>query len=225
MQTSDHSGESRPPASWVATVIKLAVIVLVIILANIAVSDLVDRLGIQIWPEYMEILDRAILVAMVLYILLMSLPFLPGVEIGFMLMVMLGPKGVAIVYICTVLALMISFSVGRLIPLHHLVSLLEWLHFKRAASLLTSFSEVPPENRLGYLTDRVSVKVVPSILKHRYLTLALLLNLPGNALIGGGGGIGMMAGMSRLYSYPVCFLIVAAAVLPVPMFFILSKSL
>jgi hypothetical protein len=225
METNDHLGGARHPATWKGITAKFAVIVLVIVLANIAVSELIERLGIQIWPEYLEIVDRTVLVAVIVYILLMSLPFLPGVEIGLTLMIVLGPKGVAIVYVCTLFALLISFSVGRLIPPKLLVSLLQWLHLARAASLFSSYSEVPPENRLEYLIQRVSVKVVPSVLKHRYLTLALLLNLPGNALVGGGGGIGMMAGMSRLYSYPVYFLVVAVSILPVPLFFILSKSI
>jgi hypothetical protein len=53
--------------------------------------------------------------------------------------------------------------------------------------------------------------------------LVLLLNLPGNALIGGGGGIAMMAGLSRLYSFPLYLFLISVAVLPGPILVILSK--
>lgn len=43
------------------------------------------------------------------------------------------------------------------------------------------------------------------------------LNLPGNALIGGGGGIALMAGMSRLFSFPLFLLSLTVAVSPVPL--------
>ncbi|HXV11709.1 MAG TPA: hypothetical protein VD839_12995, partial [Burkholderiales bacterium] len=61
------------------------------------------------------------------------------------------------------------------------------------------------------------------LLNHRYLLLALLLNLPGNVLIGGGGGIAMMAGMSRLYSFPSYLALISVAILPGPVLVMLSK--
>ena len=53
--------------------------------------------------------------------------------------------------------------------------------------------------------------------------IALLLNLPGNALIGGGGGIGLIAGMSRVYSFPRYFLLVGLAITPLPLLFLAGK--
>jgi hypothetical protein len=50
--------------------------------------------------------------------------------------------------------------------------------------------------------------------------IAAALNLPGNALIGGGGGIGLIAGMSRLYPYPKYILFVALAITPLPILFL-----
>lgn len=37
----------------------------------------------------------------------------------------------------------------------------------------------------------------------RYVALAVLLNIPGNVVIGGGGGIAFAAGMTRLFSFPL----------------------
>lgn len=209
--------------TWAITLAKLSAIVLLLILANIGISWLIDRLEIQIWPEYLEIVDRAVLIGVILYICLMATPFLPGIEIGLAFMMVLGSKGILLIYTCTLIALTISFGLGRLFPTHLLVSLLRWLHLTRAAALLKGFDATPPEKRLEFLAEKTPTKTVPTLLKRRYLILALLLNLPGNALLGGGGGIAMMAGISRLYSFPKYLFLIAVAILPGPILVTLSN--
>jgi hypothetical protein len=54
-------------------------------------------------------------------------------------------------------------------------------------------------------------------LRHRYIALALVVNVPGNSVIGGGGGIMMMAGLSGIFTPAQTFLTVAIAVSPVPL--------
>ncbi|MES9826420.1 MAG: hypothetical protein ABW127_18520 [Candidatus Thiodiazotropha endolucinida] len=211
-------------STWFVILMKLGIIVIVLVLANFGVSRIVDSLGIQMWPQYMEIVDRAVLIGILLYICLMATPFLPGVEIGLTLMVVLGPKGVLIVYGCTLVALTIAFFIGRATPAHLLVALLQWLHMVRAATLIQDLNQIPAKKRVRYLMGRANMKSLRSLLKHRYLILAVLLNLPGNTLVGGGGGIAMAAGMSRLYPFSVYIIVVAIAILPVPLFFILFKS-
>jgi hypothetical protein len=218
------AGGQLRDSAWFATLGKLGVIVIVLLLANIGVSHIIDSLGLQIWPEYMEIVDRVVLIGILLYICLMAIPFLPGVEIGLTLMIVLGPKGVLIVYGCTLVALIVAFVIGRAIPAHLLVGLLQWLHLARAATLIDNFNQVPAKDRLSYLIDGSNLKSFRSLLEHRYLILAVLFNLPGNALIGGGGGIAMAAGMSRLYPLPIYIFVVATAILPIPLFFLLFKS-
>ena len=66
-------------------------------------------------------------------------------------------------------------------------------------------------------------KVVPFLLKHRYLMIAIALNLPGNALIGGGGGIGLISGMSGLYPFPKYILLVSFAITPLPLLLLAGK--
>lgn len=213
----------RRGPTWAITVVKLSVIVLLIILANVETSWLIARLEIQIWPEHLEIVDRAVLIGVILYIGLMATPFLPGIELGLALMTLLGPKGVVVIYISTLVALTISFGLGRLFPAHLLVSLLRWLNLRRAAALLKSFDAIPSEKRLEYLAEKAPTRTIPALLKRRNLLLALLLNVPGNALIGGGGGIAMMAGISRLYSFPMYFFLISVAILPGPILVMLSK--
>lgn len=66
---------------------------------------------------------------------------------------------------------------------------------------------------------------MPRLLRHRYLALAVALNLPGNTLLGGGGGIALMAGLSGLYPMPAYLTTVAIAVAPVPLLVGLSPLL
>ena len=223
METENQSPADRRGPTWAVTLAKLGALALLIILANAGISWIVDRIEIQIWPQHMETVDRAVLIGVILYIALMAMPFLPGIELGLILMTMLGPKGVLVTYLCTLIALTIGFGLGRIFPAHLLVSLLRWLNLTRAASLVEAFDATPPENRLAFLSEKAPAQAIPALLKHRYLLLALLFNLPGNALIGGGGGIAMMAGMSRLYSFPAYLLLIAVAILPGPILVMLSK--
>ena len=172
----------------------------------------------------MEAIDRAVLVSVILYIVLMATPFLPGIEIGLALMVMLGTKGVVITYISTLVALTVSFALGRVFPAHILVPLLRWLHLRRASALLERFNATEPAKRLEFLAENTHSRAIGVLLNHQYLLLALLLNLPGNVLLGGGGGIAMMAGMSRLYSFPRYLPLISVAILPGPVLVMPRKS-
>jgi len=222
METKKEAAPSAKRATWPVTLAKLSSIFLLIVLANISVSWLVGKLELQFFPEHLKILERAVLVGAILYIFLMAAPFLPGIEIGLALMMLLGPLGVALVYVCTVVALTISFGIGRVFPTHLLASLLGWLHLSRAESLLRKFERTPAEERLDFIAETAPRQTMQSLLKRRYLVLALLLNLPGNAFIGGAGGIAMMAGMSRLYSFPKYLLLISVAILPGPLLVLLS---
>ncbi|MCU7857139.1 MAG: hypothetical protein KZQ79_15870 [Candidatus Thiodiazotropha sp. (ex Lucinoma borealis)] len=223
METETKHPSHQNGVSWTKTLAKIVAFVLVIVLLNVIVSVLIDKLEIQIWPEHLEIVDRAVLLGVILYIGLMAIPFMPGIEMGLALMIMLGPKGVLVVYISTLIALTISFGLGKVFPTHLLVSLLQWLNLTQAAALLKNFDTIPPEERLQFLSKKTSKQSLPLLLKHRYLILALLLNLPGNTLIGGGGGIAMTAGMSRLYSFPKYLFLISIAILPGPILIMLSS--
>jgi hypothetical protein len=79
------------------------------------------------------------------------------------------------------------------------------------------------EEKLDFLLRAAPSKVIPFLVKHRYFMIALALNLPGNALIGGGGGIGLISGMSRLYPFPKYTLLVSFAITPVPLLLLAGK--
>jgi hypothetical protein len=134
-------------------------------------------------------------------------------------MLLLGNKGALLVYLCTLVALSISFVIGRNFPVRLILGLLNWLHLYRAGRLLVRLEPMDQQQRLQFLYRSAPRKWIPLLLKHRYLSVVVMLNLPGNALIGGGGGIGMIAGMSRLFPFPVFVLLTAIAVAPIPMLF------
>ena len=82
-----------------------------------------------------------------------------------------------------------------------------------------------PVPSLAVLVEKAPNRILPFLLQHRHIALALALNIPGNFVIGGGGGIAMFAGISRLYSLPAFLLIIALAVSPVPLaVFLIGKS-
>lgn len=65
---------------------------------------------------------------------------------------------------------------------------------------------------------------MPILLRHRFLALAVALDLPGNAVIGGVGGICMVAGFSRLFALPSYALTLAISVSPVLLAILITGS-
>ena len=56
----------------------------------------------------------------------------------------------------------------------------------------------------------------------RYLGLALVFNLPGNSIFGGGGGIAMLSGASELFRWRAFLLTVMLATSPVPVLMLIG---
>lgn len=208
-----------------ARCIKLLLIVVVVGFLNFGGGWLAHQINFQLYPRHEPYLHLLILASFGLYILLMTLPFMPGIEIGLTLMLFLGSKGVILVYLCTLIALSISFFLGRKIPLHKFAKFLGWLHLKKARDLILEMGPLSPDKRVTILYKKAPAKIVPHLLDHRYLAIALLLNLPCNAVIGGGGGIGLIVGMSGLITYPRYLLLIAVAISPVPIAIILKGSI
>jgi len=176
------------------------------------------------WPGDVDTAVFIVFASAALYAVLMALPFMPAIEVGLTLMSMLGAGGIVLVYLCTVLALSLSFLAGRLLPTHYVAHALGRLRLGRARKLVEDLEPLGAEERLRFLARSAPSRIVPSLLHHRYLVLAVLLNLPGNAVIGNGGGIALIAGMSRLYPFPRYVLSVCVAISPVPLFFLLRTA-
>ena len=203
--------------------LKISLIVGFLVLVNYGGSLVVEQINFQLWPEHEHLMIRVLWFAIVVYVLWMAIPFVPGMELGLALMIMLGTRGIVLVYLCTLLSLSLSFIIGRLIPLHGFARFLGWLHLHKVQDLVLQLEPLNSEEKLNFLLRSAPSKVIPFLLKHRYLTIAIALNLPGNALIGGGGGIGLITGMSRLYPFPKYILLVSLAITPLPILFLAGK--
>ena len=159
---------------------------------------------------------RGVLIAGgIIYSLLLSLPFVPGVELGVLLMCTFGKEGVVFVYLATVAGLSLAFLIGRLIPQRWIDPGLTRFGNSRSCS--------DQSDEIEKMADCISVsrKYIPSwlksyLVKYRYLTIAILVNLPGNYILGGGGGISLACGTSRHISWKGFLVTIIVAVSPVP---------
>ncbi len=215
--------QSPAGAPSVKRFLKIALIVGFLVLLNYGGSLVVERINFQLWPEHENLMVSVLWISIAVYILWMAIPFVPGIELGLALMVMLGPKGVLLVYGCTLLSLSLSFAIGRLIPLKVFSRFLGWLHLQKARKLVLQLEPLNSEEKLDFLLSAAPSKIIPYLLKHRYLMIAVALNLPGNVLIGGGGGIGLIAGMSNLFPFAKYILFVGIAITPLPILFLAGE--
>jgi len=198
-------------------ILKILLFVCLIVLGNLLTHWFVDRLELEITPGNEPMVHRFIVASMVAYTGLMAIPFVPGAEIGVAVLIILGPKIAVLVYLCTVAALSLSFLVGRLVPERTLIGFLRDLRFHKASRTLAEVEGLDSQNRLSLMLDRSPKRFVPLLLRYRYLALIVAINLPGNIVIGGGGGIALMAGLSRLFSPSGFVVTVAIATLPIPL--------
>lgn len=157
-----------------------------------------------------------LVLALTLYALLIAMPFVPGIEIGVTLLVLQGATIAPFVYGATVLGLGVAFLAGRALPYAWLHGVFQDLRLRKACALLDQIAPLSPERRLALLRGRLPTWLGPYVVKYRYLALAAALNLPGNAVIGGGGGLCLIAGLSRLYGPRASLLTIACAAAPVP---------
>ncbi|WP_216665313.1 hypothetical protein [Pseudoruegeria sp. HB172150] len=163
-------------------------------------------------------MHRVLLVVILLaYALLIAVPFVPGVEIGLTMIAMGGSTMAPFVYLATVLGLSVSYGVGRWLPYRNLCRMLNDLGLKRWSGLVETIRPLSPDERLAALRTRLPHWLGPVAVRGRYLLLALLINLPGSTVIGGGGGICFMAGLTRLFLPAATLATIALAVLPLPL--------
>ena len=190
---------------------------LVVVAGTFAGDWLAGLLDMELRPTTEPTMHRIIMSCLIVYVLLMALPFVPGVEIGLALIFLLGPEIVPVVYLATVTALIASYVVGRTIPDSVLAAGFRSLGMTRAAGLVESLEPLGVEERVAWLALRAPSGMAPWLLRHRHWAVAATLNIPGNNLIGGGGGIALAAGLSRTVSLPAFVLTVALGTSPVPL--------
>lgn len=174
-------------------------------------------------PHTEDILHRAVITGTAAYVVLMAIPFVPGAEIGLTLLTALGGAIAPLVYLATAASLMIAYLIGRLLPPTLLQRGLSSLGLARAALFVEEAAAMTDEDLQQSIASASGPKFLKALLRYRYIALALAVNTPGNVVLGGGGGIAMMAGLSRLFD-PLPFLLtVLIAVLPVPLMFYVGQ--
>lgn len=211
---------ARAPGGWrrlAGAGFALGLLVAMVVAGHVARN----WLGVQIDDPLTGVdndwLDRLAVMALGAYILVMAAPFVPGIEIGLGLLMVFGAKIAAVVYLCTVASLCLSFTIGRFIPESALAAALSGLGLHRAGRLIARFEHLDARERWRVLLTSAPRWVHPLLSRYRYLVILVVFNLPGNIVIGGGGGIAMMMGMSRLFPALVFIPLIALAVLPVPL--------
>ncbi len=205
-------------AAW-----KIALLIGFFVVAMRAGDWVMDQINPVLTPSTEPALHRLIMAAIGIYMLLMMLPFIPGAEIGLGLMATFGSAIAPLVYAATIVALAGSFLLGRLVPEKTIIAIFEAIRLKRAAALLRQLSPLTTDERLRFLLDSYSSsRVVGYLVRYRFLAIILALNLPGNAVIGGGGGICMVAGFCRMFSFGQFLIAMSLAVLPVPLAIFMS---
>jgi len=198
-------------------------VALVALVAGIG-HGVVDDLRRMATAEAQTAISLTVAAALLVYIVLMALPFCPGIEVGLALLALGGRDMALLVYLATVVALVLPFVVGRFLPPDALVASLARLRLRRAADALRQIDPLDGEGRLQLLLGQGSPSLVRFLVRHRYLAVAIALNTPGNLVIGDGGGIALAAGFSRLFSLSWFALTVAIAAAPVPIVVLLAGS-
>ena len=151
------------------------------------------------------------------YAVLIAIPFMPGVEIGIALLLIQGASVAPFVYLATLSGMFFAFAIGQYVPLSWLHALFRDMRIMRACQWLDQIQSSSRQERLANLTRRLPTWIAKIAVDYRYVTLGLLINLPGSIAIGGGGGIMMIAGFSRLFQTKWVILMLVVAVLPVPL--------
>ncbi|WP_239322009.1 hypothetical protein [Epibacterium sp. Ofav1-8] len=146
------------------------------------------------------------------YVLLLAIPFVPSAEMGLAILLVLGPSMALPVYVATILGLTIAFTAGR------------QAHVYRRSNVKDDAMEPTPA--IAILHERFRDRpILRRILRFRGLSLIAMINMPGNTVVGGGGGIAMAVGYSRTLAFKEFLLCAAVAVAPVPTLFLIADQL
>ena len=155
------------------------------------------------------------------YVLVLALPFVPGVEIGLLLMILFGREGVIVAYVATIVGLSLAYLVAQTVPYRTTV---KWMN-KLGLSDATDNPKDAIESIVGgrSATKGAAARLGNFLLSHRYLTLAVCLNLPGNSVLGGGGGIAALCGLSRQFYWWRYVLTLIVATAPIPLLVLVGQ--
>lgn len=203
--------------------LRIGLIIAVIAVAVMLSEQITERVEAWLMPVDPSMIEKIIILSLLAYVLLMSLPFLPGAEIGLALLTAFGGAIAPAVYVATILALTLAFAVGRFVPCEVTARWLAAFGLKRGAALVRQLGGEAPGDAADFIARRTESPFLRGLLRYRYVALALLINMPGNVILGGGGGLALAAGLSRAFHPALFALTVAIAVMPVPLTFLLAS--
>jgi hypothetical protein len=203
------------PGRIFRAIVQLSALVLVVW----ALHSFIDRTLTQMsLRDDGDMIMIGVLVLLVLaYAFMIAIPFVPGIEIGMSLLALRGLEIAPFLYLATVSGLMLAYGMGQWLSHDWLAARCRDLRLSRIADMLEQARDLSPKERLAQLEARLPAGLARHAIRWRYLLLALLVNLPGSGVIGGGGGISLMAGVSRMYRPWPTLLTFALAVAPVPL--------
>lgn len=212
---------TSPPAhsrwSWFRVVVAIVAYTTLLSLGYWGSGLLTEALGLTPGDDALIVNDGAIWLSISAYALLLAVPFVPGIEISLGLLATFGSAVAVQVYLATVAAFVLSFFIGRIVPSALLSAFFRWIGLTRAEALVKRLRPLSQPERLALLVEQAPRHFVPALLRYRYVALVLAFNLPGNAILGGGGGIALLAGLSGVFSSPLYVIAASVAALPVPL--------
>lgn len=196
---------------------KLLAVFVLVYLAKTGIDFLMAKIALFETDEAARMMTGLLITVMVGYAILLAIPFVPGVEIGIAILLLEGAQAAPFVYFATICGLALAFCIGQYVPMARLVRWCEDFYLARPARLLQRIHETPRDDRLQAMQDRLPKWLAPIFCNYRYVTLGLAINLPGNVALGGGGGIMLAGGLSRLFETRYAIMTIIIATLPVPL--------
>ena len=126
-----------------------------------------------------------------LYLLLLSLPFVPRVELGLLLMCVFGQQSILPIYFASIGGIMLAFTAGQCLSKEQISDwMIRLVLLPRSANTNSETDEWVKQPFLSRTSQRYPW-LERYLKQYRYVSLMILFNLPGNYLIGGGGGIAL----------------------------------
>ncbi len=197
--------------------LRFAIIIGLVVLVKYGLDGLSDKMALLESDAAAGAMTGLIVTVLIGYALLIATPFVPGVEIGIAILMIQGADAAPVVYLATVSGMALAFVSGQYLSLDWLSRTCADLYMFRLCTILHRIKSTSRSDRLASLNDRMPRWLAPVLVGYRYVTLGLLINLPGNIALGGGGGIMIGAGLSRLFQTGYVVLTIALATLPVPL--------
>jgi hypothetical protein len=215
MNTAPGSRSSFP--RWLRLAAVAVIYAALLLLGYWGSGWLTDGLGLTPSDGSLIVNDGKVWFGILIYTLLLALPFVPGIEISVGMLATFGAAIAIQVYLATVAAFVLAYVIGRMVPSRLLSEFFRLIGLTSAEELMKRLAPLSRKERLAMLVDHAPRRFIPHLVRYRYIALVLAFNLPGNAVVGGGGGIALLAGLSGMFSFPHYLFATSIAALPVPL--------